>query len=96
MIPSVNEFDFLENKKGGGQNPFFLIAGPYVIENDQLLEEVAQELKKLKEKLNLCILFKSSYDKANRSNIQSFRGPGIKQGLQSLQKIKDQFGDKYL
>lgn len=92
MIPSVNEFDFLENKKGGGQNPFFLIAGPCVIENDQLLEEVAQELKKLKEKLDLCILFKSSYDKANRSNIQSFRGPGIKQGLQSLQKIKDQFG----
>ena len=42
--------------------------------------------------MNLCILFKSSYDKANRSNIESFRGPGIKQGLQSLQKIKDQFG----
>jgi 2-dehydro-3-deoxyphosphooctonate aldolase (KDO 8-P synthase) len=91
MIPLVNEFDFLQGKKAGGQNPFFLIAGPCVIENDQLLEQVAKELKKLKDNLNLCILFKSSYDKANRSNIQSFRGPGIREGLKSLKRIKDQF-----
>ena len=53
MIPLVNEFDFLEDKKGGGQNPFFLIAGPCVIENDQLLEEGNLSIFSLKREVKI-------------------------------------------
>ncbi len=78
--------------KFGGKLPFFLIAGPCVIESDELLNTVATQLKQLSEKHNLVIYFKSSFDKANRSSINSFRGPGLEAGLEQLARIKQEFG----
>lgn len=92
MIPSVEERDFLHDHKIGGSNAPFLIAGPCVIESMDLLHQVARALVQLKETLNCCVIFKSSYDKANRSNISSFRGPGIEAGLAALAEIKREYG----
>jgi len=77
------EKEFLKSKIGGTDKPFF-IAGPCVIESDALLETVAAEVKRISEKHQVLILFKSSFDKANRSSGDSFRGPGIHEGLQLL------------
>ncbi len=70
--------------------PFFLIAGPCVIESEQLAIDTAGSLKEICQRLNIPFIYKSSFDKANRSSSQSFRGPGIEQGLQILQKVKEQ------
>lgn len=72
------------------EKPIF-IAGPCVIESVELLETVATELVRLREKLNIEIVFKASFDKANRTSISAFRGPGIERGLQMLADI----GTKY-
>lgn len=77
------------NLRLGGSNPLFLIAGPCVIENEKLAISVAEEIKKICDKLDIPFIFKSSYDKANRSAIKSFRGPGLKNGLAILKKIKE-------
>ncbi len=69
----------------------FLIAGPCVIESEQLVLNVAEFLKKLSEKFGIDIIFKSSFDKANRTSIDSFRGPGLEEGLKVLSKVKDEF-----
>ncbi|MCP4075949.1 MAG: 3-deoxy-8-phosphooctulonate synthase [Gammaproteobacteria bacterium] len=74
----------------GLDKPFFLIAGPCVIESEQLAIDTAGALKEICEKLEIPFIYKSSFDKANRSSSQSFRGPGIEQGLNILQKVKDQ------
>ena len=63
------------------------IAGPCVIESMELLETVAQELVRINEKLGTKIIFKASFDKANRTSIHSFRGPGLEKGLQMLGDI---------
>jgi 2-dehydro-3-deoxyphosphooctonate aldolase (KDO 8-P synthase) len=76
----------------GIDQPFFLIAGPCVIESEQLAIDTAGQLKELTEALNIPFIFKSSYDKANRSSTASFRGLGIEEGLRILQKVKDQIG----
>ncbi len=89
-IPLTPEKEFLRGRIGG-RLPFFLIAGPCVIENRELLQTVAAKVKELGEKYNITVIFKSSYDKANRSNIHSFRGPGLKEGLAMLREIKEQF-----
>lgn len=68
------------------------IAGPCVIESMDCLREVAREVKRLKDKYDLDIYFKASFDKANRTSITSFRGPGLKKGLQMLGDIKEEFG----
>ena len=73
-----------------------IIAGPCVIESMECLEEVAQELVKLNEKYELDIIFKSSFDKANRTSIHSFRGPGMERGLQMLADIKSKYGLRIL
>ncbi|MFN7181200.1 MAG: 3-deoxy-8-phosphooctulonate synthase [Planctomycetota bacterium] len=73
-------------------NQFFIIAGPCVIENYDICAEVCEKLKKLSEKEGFYYIFKSSYDKANRLSLNSFRGPGITQGLKILEKIKSEFG----
>lgn len=73
-----------------------LIAGPCVIESEKLLFEVAEKLKHFHEDEQMDFYFKSSFDKANRTSIDSFRGPGIDEGLRLLQKIKDEFGYKIL
>ncbi|MCS6984872.1 MAG: 3-deoxy-8-phosphooctulonate synthase [Leptospiraceae bacterium] len=85
------EREFLGTKIGG-KNPFFLIAGPCVIENEELLDVVAQKLKELSQKWGLLIVFKSSYDKANRSSIRSYRGPGLEEGLKLLAQVKKKYG----
>jgi len=75
--------------KVGGENPLLLIAGPCVIENEKITLTTAEKLKKICEKLSLPFIFKSSYDKANRTSIHSFRGPGLKEGLKILEKVKN-------
>ena len=70
--------------------PIF-IAGPCVIESMELLETVAEELVRLRETLDIDIYFKASFDKANRTSLHSFRGPGMEKGLQMLQQIKDRY-----
>ena len=71
--------------------PIF-IAGPCVIESAELLNEVATELVQLRNKLDVEVYFKASFDKANRTSVSSFRGPGLKKGLQMLADIKSQYG----
>ncbi|MER2058476.1 MAG: 3-deoxy-8-phosphooctulonate synthase [Niallia sp.] len=75
----------------GGKEPFVLIAGPCVIEDEKLIMETAEQLKELTTKLNIPFIFKASYDKANRSSIHSFRGPGMEKGLEVLAKVKETF-----
>lgn len=77
-------------------NDTIFIAGPCVIENMDVLETVASELVRLQKKYNIEIYFKSSFDKANRTSITSFRGPGMEKGLQMLSDIKSKFGLKLL
>ncbi len=74
----------------GLQHPFFLIAGPCVIESEELALQTASELKDICARLDIPFIYKSSFDKANRSSSKSFRGPGIEQGLQILQRVKDE------
>ena len=71
--------------------PLF-IAGPCVIESAELLDTVAQELVRINETLGINIIFKASFDKANRTSITSFRGPGIERGLQMLADVKSKYG----
>ena len=75
----------------GGKRPFVLIAGPCVIETEKSTLVHAEALKKICSRLKVPLVFKSSYDKANRSSLSSFRGPGIKKGLKILKKVKEQF-----
>ncbi len=72
--------------------PFFLISGPCVIESEKLILETAETLQTITERLGIPYIFKSSFDKANRSSHTSFRGPGITEGLRILQKVKDELG----
>ena len=76
----------------GLDRPIFLIAGPCVIESEQLALDTAGALKEMTAKLGIPFIYKSSFDKANRSSTQSFRGPGLDEGLRILQKVKDQLG----
>ena len=75
---------------GGGEHPHFLIAGPCVIENEQIVLDTAYQVAEIARAAGFPYLFKSSYDKANRSSINSYRGPGIQEGLAILQKVKEQ------
>jgi 2-dehydro-3-deoxyphosphooctonate aldolase (KDO 8-P synthase) len=72
----------------GLQRPFFLIAGPCVVESEQLQMDVAGQLKEITSSLGIPFIFKSSYDKANRTSGSSFRGPGMEKGLEILAKVK--------
>lgn len=72
----------------GLDRPFFLIAGPCVVESEQLQMDVAGQLKEITTALGIPFIFKSSYDKANRSSGASFRGPGMDQGLEILAKVR--------
>lgn len=76
----------------GLDQPLFLIAGPCVIESEALAIETAGYLKEVTTKLGIHFIYKSSYDKANRTSSQSFRGPGVEEGLRILQKVKDEIG----
>lgn len=78
--------------KTGGSNPLFLIAGPCVIEDPREAFNTASTLKNIASELNIPFIFKSSYDKANRTSLKSFRGPGLKEGLKILREIKENLG----
>ena len=76
------------------EKKFTWIAGPCVIESEEMVLEMAGQLKEMAEQLNLDYYFKASFDKANRTSIRSFRGPGIEEGLEILQKVKDTWNVK--
>jgi len=80
------------NIKIGYGQPLVLIAGPCVIESERQAMYYAEELSKITSRLNIPLIYKSSYDKANRTSIDSFRGPGLIKGLGILKKIKDRLG----
>ena len=73
-----------------------IIAGPCVIESQECLDTVAQELVRINQSLGVEIIFKASFDKANRTSITSYRGPGMEKGLQMLADIKSKYGLKLL
>jgi len=78
----------VRNIKIGNKNPLVLIAGPCVIESQSLCLETAAKIKDITAKLGIPYIFKSSFDKANRMSVDSYRGPGIKKGLEILNKVK--------
>ncbi len=71
---------------------FSLIAGPCVIESEEMVLSIAEQMKEITDELRVPYTFKASFDKANRTSISSFRGPGIEEGLRILQKVKDTYG----
>ena len=82
--------------KNPNKEKFFLIAGPCVIENEEITFSIARKLKDITTKLGITFVFKASFDKANRSSIDSFRGVGLKKGLEILQVIKNELSIKIL
>ena len=76
----------------GGGHPFVLIAGPCVIESPKAAFNIAKTLKEMTKRLKVAFVFKASYDKANRTSIKSFRGPGLVEGLKVLAQIKKELG----
>jgi len=80
----------VKNIKLGNNRPLVLIAGPCVIESETLCLDTAKRIKDITTKLGIPYIFKSSFDKANRMSIDSYRGPGIKKGLEVLHKVKQQ------
>lgn len=75
----------------GQDQPFFLISGPCVVESEKMTMSIAETLKEITERLSIPYVFKASFDKANRSSHNSFRGPGMKEGLRILAKVKQEF-----
>ena len=87
MVKELN----IKGVKIGGKNPMVLIAGPCVIESESHAMRHAEKIKKICDKLKIGFIFKSSYDKANRSSVKSYRGPGISKGLEILEKVSIEF-----
>lgn len=75
----------------GGNRPLVLIAGPCVIESEDQVRKTIEGLKEITGEINIPFIFKSSYDKANRTSIKSYRGPGLNKGLEILEKVKREF-----
>lgn len=75
----------------GGNGPLVLIAGPCVIESEDQIRKTVEGLKEITSEMNIPFIFKSSYDKANRTSIKSYRGPGLEKGLEILEKVKGEF-----
>lgn len=84
-LKQMIDFNSLKTK------PFF-IAGPCVIESEDVMHTIAKELKRIEQELDVIIIFKASFDKANRTSIKSYRGPGLKKGLEILKVIKSKYG----
>ena len=80
----------IHNIAVGGNNPLSLIAGPCVIEDAEITLSIARTLKEIASSLSIPYIFKTSYDKANRSSLQSYRGPGLEKGLEVIKMVKDQ------
>ena len=90
-MTEVREIRVRNVRIGGGQ-PLFLIAGPCVIESEAHARMVAENVAEISAEAGIPLIFKASYDKANRSSIRSYRGPGLKEGLRILKGIKQSFG----
>src|ERR1017187_3624189 len=75
-----------------GADELFLISGPCVIEEESIMMRTAEHLKGVSERLNIPVIYKSSFQKDNRSSIKYYQGPGLDEGLKMLQKVKDNFG----
>ena len=76
----------------GRAHPLLLISGPCIIESEEMTLLIARQLAEIARALSMPIIFKASFDKANRTSIKSFRGPGLKRGLEILQRVKDKTG----
>lgn len=87
----MKEIEVSPKVKCGGENPLLIIAGPCSIESEDLVMKIAEKMKAITEKLKLPFVFKSSFDKANRTSINSWRGPGLEDGLKILEKVKTTF-----
>lgn len=74
----------------GGNKPLVLLAGPCVIEGEEVTLRIAQRVKEIASRVGMGLIFKSSYDKANRSSIHSYRGPGVDEGLRILRRVKEE------
>ena len=85
MVIKLNNFSIGDNKK------LTILAGPCAIESESIIDETADALKSICQKLDINYVFKSSFDKANRSSINSYRGPGMEKGLEMLSVIKEKF-----
>ena len=92
MIKFTKEVKVSDKVSFGGNKRFSLIGGPCVIESEELVMEVAGRMKEICDKLNIGYVFKSSFDKANRSSINSYRGPGIDKGLEIIERVKSKYG----
>ena len=90
-IVTIDRPDNQESIKVGAGHPFLLIAGPCVLESEALAREVAAALKEIAERLSISFVFKSSFDKANRTSLDSFRGPGLEDGLKILADIRQDY-----
>ena len=82
----------LLGREVGLDQPLFLIAGPCVVESEELQMRTAERLKSIVDRLGIMLIFKSSFDKANRSSDKSYRGPGMDEGLKILAKVRDELG----
>jgi 2-dehydro-3-deoxyphosphooctonate aldolase (KDO 8-P synthase) len=91
LIPTTKEVK-VANVTIGGKNPLVIVAGPCVIESEEAALKAAVQLKEIANKLDIPLIFKSSYDKANRTSIHSYRGPGLLKGLAILEKVKKETG----
>ncbi len=88
----TNEIVEIDGYKVGTGRPLLLIAGPCVMESESMIMQVAEHLAALRDKMNLQIVFKSSFDKANRTSVDSYRGPGLDDGMKLLEKVKQATG----
>ncbi len=90
-MPAKNSFN-IGSLRVGENAPLFLIAGPCVIESEKLTLQIAKDLKKICRRAGIGLIFKASFDKANRTSIDSYRGPGLEEGLRILKRVKDELG----
>ena len=82
----------VKNIQIGGNSPLVLIAGPCVIEDRKSTLKTAKRLKEITAGIRIPFIFKSSYDKANRTSLDAYRGPGLKKGLEILKEVKEELG----
>lgn len=91
LLSEIPSFEIAPDISVGARYPFVLISGPNVIESEKLCFRIAEELLDITSTLDIPFIFKSSYDKANRSSLHSFRGPGLKEGIEILKTIKSRY-----
>ena len=90
-LSNIPSFHINNDVSIGGNQPFVLISGPNVIESEKLTFHIAEELLDITSSLDIPFVFKASYDKANRSSLNSYRGPGLKEGLEILKQVKSRY-----